>query len=569
MVNAALKFIKSRRVIVVIVFVLPLFLVNPIFALADASISLFPGSGSLKVGDEIKMEVKIDAAGIPINAAEAVIRFPPGNFEVTSISKRDSIFSLWAKEPVFSNTLGQISFIGGIPHPGFTKEGGIIAVIFKAKKEGESSITFDEGKVLADDGKGTDVLAFFNEAKYFIQKSDSTNSEESEISLFSPTHPQQSQWYNNNNPSFQWELDPDVSGVSFVFDQKPDTAPDTRSEGLVESKDYSNVADGIWYFHIRLENGHGWGKTTSYRVQIDTHSPDLFDIAVDNAGDSTNPKPNLYFETNDKTSGVSQYKLKIGDAEFIDLLLAEVNPFTLPAQIPGEKKILVRAIDQAGNITQANAVIDVEAIASPKIIIWPETFISGDETLYIEGESLPQAEVNVYLNKGGEIYKEWSVLSNDKGEWSLSSEDLIESGNYSLTAGVKDKRGAESQLSDPKIIKVSFNGFAVGSLMITFKMLTETLFILIALGIILLGEMFLRTKRFKKTIKKEAGEARESLSQSFDILEKEIEKKIEMLDNQPGLNEEERKLFNDLKKATQTAKESIGKEIKDVEEKLK
>ncbi|MDO8265132.1 MAG: hypothetical protein Q7T34_02050, partial [Candidatus Parcubacteria bacterium] len=394
-------------------------------------------------------------------------------------------------------------------------------------------------------------------------------SEVSSLQVFSPTHPQQGQWYNNNNPSFRWKLNPDILGVSFDFNQDKDTVPDTQSEGFIEFKDYMNIPDGVWYFHIRRENNQGWGKTISYKIQIDSHSPDLFEISVDNAGDSTNPKPNLYFETNDKTSGVSKYRLKIGEADFIDLLLAQVNPFTLPVQVPGEKTVLVRAIDQAGNITQSDAVINIEAIASPRITIWPETFISGEETLYIEGETLPQSEISVYLQKGGKIYKEWHITSNDKGEWFLLTKDLIESGTYSLTAGVKDKRGAESQLSDPKVIKVSFNGLNIVFLMITFKELTALLFIIITLGILWLGAMFLKTKQFKKTIKKEADEARESLSQSFDILEKEIERKIGMLDKEPGLNKEEQNIFNDLKKATKTARDSIGKEIEDVEEKLK
>ncbi|MDO8264966.1 MAG: cohesin domain-containing protein, partial [Candidatus Parcubacteria bacterium] len=162
------KIIRGRRIMTIIVFAFLFFLFKFAFAQDGVSISLFPESGSFRIGDEIKMDIKINAAGIPINASEVVLRFPPDNFEVASISKNGSIFSLWPKEPFFSNTLGLISFIGGTPQPGFSGEGNAIAVKLKAIKEGESSITFDEGKILANDGKGTNVLAFLHTAKYFI-----------------------------------------------------------------------------------------------------------------------------------------------------------------------------------------------------------------------------------------------------------------------------------------------------------------------------------------------------------------------------------------------------------------
>ncbi|GAI18205.1 unnamed protein product [marine sediment metagenome] len=53
---------------------------------AGASLFLSPGSGSFTVEDTFSVEVKVDAAGIPINAAQTIIYFPSDNLEVLNIS---------------------------------------------------------------------------------------------------------------------------------------------------------------------------------------------------------------------------------------------------------------------------------------------------------------------------------------------------------------------------------------------------------------------------------------------------------------------------------------------------
>ena len=135
-----------------------------------ASLFLSPGSESFIVGDSFLVEVKVDTADIPINAAQATIYFPIERLEVLNIFKDDSIFTLWPEEPVFSNLSGEISFAGGLPHPGCRKIENLITIEFKAKKEGITNLTFDKAQVLADDGKGTNILVFLREAKYSIQK---------------------------------------------------------------------------------------------------------------------------------------------------------------------------------------------------------------------------------------------------------------------------------------------------------------------------------------------------------------------------------------------------------------
>ncbi len=542
-----------------------------------ASLFLSPASKIFKVEDIFSIEVKINTAGVPINAAQATIYFPSDKLKALNISRSDSIFTLWLKKPVFSNASGEISFVGGLPTPGFSGVGNLITLNFEAKEEGIANLVFGEGQVLADDGKGTNILVFIKEAKYSIQRTVlseikpevAPDQVPSPCQILSLSHPQQKEWYGNNSPQFQWELTPDIIGVNFTLDHYPNTIPDNVSQGKFQSKTYEKQEDGIWYFHLRTENKTGWSLPSHYKIQIDTHSPSPFEIIIDNEGDSTNPNPSLYFVTEDNTSEIDYYKLKIGKKNFANLMLAQVNPFPLFFQTPGTYPIVVRAMDEAGNGVEAKTIINIEPIKSPQITVWPKAYISGEETFYLEGTSLPEVEIAIFLKENEKIIKNWITLSNGQGEWSFSTKELIKHGIYSLSVQAKDQRGATSNLSNPDRIEVSLSGISFGLFMISFKTLVLVLFPILFLGIIIVSYFVWRNKQTKKILQKETWEAKESLHNAFDVLRKEIEARIELVDSQPGFNPEERQICKELKKALKVAEESVSKEIRDIEKGLR
>ena len=573
-----LKIQIMKKSIILIIITILFFSVALSIQAQGAFLFLSPGSGSFKIGDTFSVELKTDTGGIPINAAQTTVYFPPDKLEVLNISKENSIFSLWPEEPSFSNVAGKVSFSGGIPHPGFTGIGNIITINFKAKNEGLILLTLGEGRVLADDGKGTDIFVFIKEAKFSIQKEIILPEIKPEVpsteipsppKISSLTHPQEEEWYNNNNPQFQWELTPDIIGVSFVLDRHLDTVPDLVSEGKFESNIYEGIDDGIWYFHLKLENEIGWSESSHRKIEIDTHPPYPFEVIIDNAGDLTNPNPNLYFETRDDTSGISHYKLKIGETDFLNLMLAQVNPFPTPFQNPGRHPVVVRAVDEAGNIVEAKAVLDVEPIESPQITLRPAKYIAGEETFYLEGTALPEVEIIIFLKENGKEVKKWSTSSNRQGEWSFSTRELIKSGLYQLSAIAKDKRGVESEPSDNYKTEVSLSGISLGSFLIAFRKLVPFLIIILFFGIIIAGYFTYRIRRAKKILWKETREVEEKLHQVFDTLRAEIEDRISMFDSRPGFSEREKKICDELKEALKTAEESVKKEIKDVERELK
>ncbi|MEN6644371.1 MAG: hypothetical protein ABFE08_18175 [Armatimonadia bacterium] len=56
-----------------------------------------------------------------------------------------------------------------------------------------------------------------------------------------------------------------IKGFSFALDQEPATVPDETPEGTEVAKSFDTMAPGVWYFHIRSQDGAGnWGPPTTY-----------------------------------------------------------------------------------------------------------------------------------------------------------------------------------------------------------------------------------------------------------------------------------------------------------------
>ena len=138
---------------------------------AAAVLMLTPQTEKVYVGETLSATLILDTPDKPVNVVEAKIIFPTDKMEVISLSKVDSIISLWVEEPTYSNVTGTITFSGGLPTPGFRgRAGKLLTITFKAKDAGEALINIEDATVLANDGLGTDVLIETQPAKLLLIK---------------------------------------------------------------------------------------------------------------------------------------------------------------------------------------------------------------------------------------------------------------------------------------------------------------------------------------------------------------------------------------------------------------
>lgn len=557
----------------------------PAFAQAAAALYLYPPSGTYLVDNTFSATVRIDSGGEAINAAEGALLFNPAELQIVSVSK-NAIFSLWTTEPTFSNTAGSLVFGGGSP-AGFTGNSGIILTInFKAKIASAAQVSFSSGSILAADGLGTNILSTMSGGVFNLQAKTTTPlATEEELLppsiggavpeapiISSPTHPEERKWYNNNDPDFSWQLPSDATGVSVLLHKKPTGDPGQTSDGLITSKKFENVTDGIWYFHIKFRNQAGWGPITHRAVLIDTQAPEFFEMTVDNQGKPQNPSPVLKFNANDLLSGIDSYEIKIGAQEsfFVAASSLEANSYAINPQPPGEFIINVKALDAAGNYALASANIKIEPLEKPTITECPTRLKTG-ESLNVKGTSpYFNGQVAVSVKRAGGDTATNRTETDKEGNWSYLHPETLKDGNYEVWAVAVDERGAQSYPTDKIKLTVALPAvLQFGKIAIDYLTIINTLVVLLVGAVALIFYAWYRVSIWRKKARKETKDATKKTTKAFQLLREEIKKQIENFDSKPGLSKEEKKIHDELQKALKISEEALRKEIKDIEKEIK
>ena len=124
-----------------------------------ATLNISMARSTISVGDSFTAAILVSSPDRALNAVSGVIAFPADKLSVTSVSKLNSILTLWIQDPTFSNQDGTVNFSGVIPNPGWTGlRGQIITIQFRALKPGAATVEFSSSAVLANDGNGTNIL---------------------------------------------------------------------------------------------------------------------------------------------------------------------------------------------------------------------------------------------------------------------------------------------------------------------------------------------------------------------------------------------------------------------------
>jgi hypothetical protein len=231
--------------------------------------------------------------------------------------------------------------------------------------------------------------------------------------------------------------------------------------------------------------------------------------------------------------------------------------------------VVVKAVDFAGNETIAVKEIEISPLPAPKILYWQKE-LKPKEYLLLKGESIPEGEVQVFLQKrGGELEVE-KTFSNSEGKWELVWPKPLEEGVYQAWAKVKDKTGGESEESEKITIKVSPPPFIkIGELAINYLTTLITLIALFAFLLLIVVFTRMKIRQWRERLRGETKEAAKSLIEGFKIMEKEIREEVSRLDKKPGLSKEEERIYQKLKEILEKTQKTIGKEIEDIEKILK
>lgn len=573
-------------------------LVSPALA-AGASLYVAPATGTYVIGDKITITIKAYTGGNAINAAEGVLNFDKSFLEVAAISKSGSIFTMWPAEPSYSNGAGTVSFGGGLTPPGFSGQSGkIISVTFKAKAVGSTQVRFSSGAILANDGKGTNVLETMGSATFNISakegvvpesaiketadgskplviKDDKTaviTDEYNKPNIVSASHPDQNTWYAKNNVEFAWEVPAGVTGISYDFNKELNFEPKSESAGLASSKSYDNVDNGIWYFHVKFYDGKKWGTVDHYRVMLDNVRPQPFTIKVEQT-DAGN-WPRLLFKTKDDISGVQSYEVYVNSLEENKYSIAEdESQESLSVELAqlgyGDHTALIKVMDKAGNETDQTIEFVIQPIETP-VIKNISKEIKPSEQFFANGTALPNSLVNIYIqDEAGKIAAK--VVHSDKnGNWFYLSDAGLRNGRYFAWAEGENENGLKSVPTQKVSFLVTPPVFATfGSFVINyFTVITSLLFMII----LIVALVMLLSGKLRKKLKKETVEVEDVLHQNMAGLKQMVDDEVSKIDQYKRITEvrkESTKMKQSLRDSIDNTERNILKEIKDVEDILK
>jgi uncharacterized membrane protein len=314
-----------------------------------ATMSLSPSTGTFSVGSTFDVSIFLDTDSKSVNAIAVSLLYPPDMLQVVSPSLGQSVIGVWTAAPKFDNLAGRVDLQGGIPG-GITASKALISTVtFRVKSVGQAIVKFlDNSKVLLNNGLGTNVLSQASSAIYNLRLPPPAGP-----IIASETNPDETAWYNARTVSFRFASNgQDVEGYSYTLSDDPTTFPDNINRGLKSSVTYTDVPDGIRFFHVKSLRDGVWGGVSRYSVKIDSTPPAEFNVDIVPSSHTSTTKPVIQFSTTDSFSGVEHYEMKIVPLSVNrpDMLFSEtVSPYIAPSLEKGSYDVIVRAYDNAHN----------------------------------------------------------------------------------------------------------------------------------------------------------------------------------------------------------------------------
>ncbi len=542
-----------------------------------ATIYLSPSSGSYNVGDTFSVGMFVSSLDQAMNAVSGLVSFPTDKLEVTSISKSDSVVSLWVQEPSFSNSAGTVNLEGITLNPGFVGPAGkVVTLNFKAKSAGRAELRFTSGYILANDGDGTNILTGMGSANFDLAVKQEEPAPTPKVvtkglpeppTVYSPTHPNQNSWYSSNTANFEWSLTDDITGVNIFIDRSPTTKLGTESDGVISKYTFDDAGEGVWYFHIRLRNYSGWGPTGHFRFNVDTQNPENFKIIQLDREDPTNPVIGVTFEASDKTSGVSHFDVQVDDND-VERVESGDNYYETPILEPGDHVLKAKAVDRAGNFVSDSIEFNIQELPAPVFTNYPE-LLRTDQVLVIDGLAKEDSEINLWMQKDkGEVLN-YKLKTDETGNFRYIADEKLKEGVYTIWADVTDEHGAKSGSSEEiKIIVKPSELVRVGMSIVTVLSIVVPIICLLLFMIFILWYFWYKLKKLRNKLQEEVKHAEKSVHLAFEKLKEDVREQIYLLEKAKSmrdLTENEEELMKQLKADLDEAEGSISKELDEIE----
>lgn len=541
------RLLKIKRTLFAFVFV-SVFFVSVSGSVDAATLQVSPNTATISVGNTATLSIIVNSEGVAVNNAEGVISFPADLFEIVSISKAGSAFSLWIEEPTFSNANGTIAFNGGVPTPGFSGSfGKVISFVVKGKKSGSGDFTFSSSAVRANDGLGTDVLTSRSSGQIQVQSVIPTPTEtvpKVEVKptptpvvnttstlqapvIISSTNPDQEAWYASPTATFNWNIPSTATLIQTAYNKSPDSIPGITYDSSVSQKTLTGLTDRVFYFHLRYQDGGKWSPVAHYKFKIDTLPPESFTPVIR----TIDGKNILKLDAADATSGVERYSVQIDGMSPVTVNVNELvnGDYVLPILAQGQHSLSIVAYDKAGNSRDVKIVfLNPIAIESPVITVNKKEVFVG-ETVEIQGQTkYPQTEVLITTKFANNEIQTYQATTDANGMFTVQTNKFKVFGTVEIFAVNIISDGVTSEASEKVLLKVNDKSI------VKFSVHRNWLFVMggtLLILILLLLTGWIKYLRLKNALKRRDGErSMGDIYKSTVLLKEELSKQIKILE---------------------------------------
>jgi len=231
-----------------------------------ATLSVITDStGSVALGQPIKVSVALDTQGKNANAVQGEILFSSGAFDLSAIDDGNSIINFWI-DPPQETAPGQVDFSGIIPG-GFTGEtDSLLSLLLTPTQAGTVDIRIASATVLANDGQGSSIPVTTADRTIVVSSSHYSGPPAVVSSTVSPD-----------------PFTPVVSRDPNLFNGHYFVAFQTADKGTgIDHYEVAEVPAGT------APSSTAWQTATSpYLLKDQTLSSDIYVRAVDHAGNAT------------------------------------------------------------------------------------------------------------------------------------------------------------------------------------------------------------------------------------------------------------------------------------------
>ncbi|WKZ28630.1 MAG: hypothetical protein QY323_03765 [Patescibacteria group bacterium] len=338
-----------------------------------------------------------------------------------------------------------------------------------------------------------------------------------------------------------------------------------ESTGVVVAESYSDVEDGVSYFHIRTSNSAGWGPTTHYRVQVDTKPPEAFAVTVE-----TGLTTLLKAAAKDATSGIASYIVQVDDGESVevDMKQLEAGTYVLENLPAGAHSVLVTAYDKAGNFTSTTASFTSVTAQAPVIAEYPAELSDGD-VLTLKGTTYPNAQLSIWLQRDSKDIQRYTLKADENGAFTFVGPDRVKGGLYQVWMEAVTDQGFRTDVSKPIFVNVKQTEFwrrlaelqKYLTVIVPIVALTMTLVLVMLHGV-------QKAVRLRRRIHREIGDVEGEIHKAFDTLRTDLRdhlKSLEKARNQRELTPDEEKIAARLKKNLDLAEKALKKTVEKIE----